>query len=63
MHKRIICQLFEAWESGQKKLRTAEVRENAESKASALSQTLSGKDKRWRDVVGYGNGNCWSKTD
>lgn len=62
-HKRIIRQLFEAWESGQEKLRTAAVLENAESKASALSQAFSGKDKRWRDVVGYGNGNCWLKTD
>ncbi|SMG66743.1 conserved hypothetical protein [methanotrophic bacterial endosymbiont of Bathymodiolus sp.] len=62
-HKRIIRQLFEAWESGQEKLRTAAVLENAESKVSALSQTFSGKDKRWRDVVGYGNGNCWLKTD
>ncbi|MCL6419453.1 hypothetical protein [Aestuariirhabdus haliotis] len=62
-HKRIIRQLFKAWESGQEKLRTAAVLENAESKASALSQAFSGKDKRWRDVVGYGNGNCWLKTD
>ena len=62
-HKRIIRQLFEAWESGQEKLRTAAVLENAESKASAFSQAFSGCKTEWKNVVGYGNGNCWLKTE
>ncbi|MCL6417881.1 hypothetical protein MIB92_19695, partial [Aestuariirhabdus sp. Z084] len=55
----IIRQLFEAWESGQEKLRTAAVLENAESKASALSQAFSGCKTEWKNVVAYEKGSCW----
>jgi hypothetical protein len=43
-------------------LRTAAVLENAESKASALSQAFSGCKVNWKNVVGYEKGNCWLVT-
>lgn len=56
--KRIIRQLFDAWQSGEIKLRTAAVLENAESKSKTLSQAL-GKKVPWREVVSHGDGYCW----
>lgn len=57
--KRIIRQLFDAWEAGQPRLRTTAVLEEAESKASAMSQAFSGYKGDWKKVIGYGDGCCW----
>lgn len=57
--KRIIQQLFAAWEAGQLRLRTSAVLEEAESKATAMSQAFSGYKGDWKKVIGYGDGCCW----
>jgi len=57
--KRIIRQLFDAWEAGQPLLRTTAVLGEAESKATAMSQAFSGYKGDWKKVIGYGDGCCW----
>lgn len=57
--KRIIRLLFDAWEAGQSRLRTTAVLEEAESKATAMSQAFSGYKGDWKKVIGYGDGCCW----
>lgn len=57
--KRIIRQLFDAWEAGQPRLRTTAVLEEAESKATAMSHAFSGYKGDWKKVIGYGDGCCW----
>ncbi|WLQ14322.1 hypothetical protein O5O45_00005 [Hahella aquimaris] len=57
--QRIVRRLYEAWEAGRPRLRTAAVLEEAESKATALSQAFSGYKGDWRKAIGYGGGFCW----
>ncbi len=57
--KRIVRQLFEAWEAGQSRLRTAVVLQEAESKTKAISQAFSGSKRDWKKVIGYRDGYCW----
>jgi hypothetical protein len=40
-------------------LRTTAVLEEAESKATAMSQAFSGYKGDWKKVIGYGDGCCW----
>lgn len=58
-HKKILRQLFDAWEAGTPTLRTAAVLENAESHSKTVSQAFSGCKTDWRSLVGYEQGYCW----
>lgn len=56
----IIRQLYEAWESGQPRLRTAQVLEQAESKSNTLSQAF-GTNDAGETLIGHRDGYCWLK--
>ena len=58
---RIIRILYEAWERGDPRQRTAHVLEEAESKSNAFSQAFSNKE--WKEVIGHADGYCWLKVD
>ena len=58
---RIVRLLYEAWERGEPRQRTARILEEAGSKADALSQVF--KNKEWREFIGHADGYCWLKVD
>lgn len=62
-HKRIIRVLYEAWEGGNPRQRTATVLEEAESRSKTMSQAFSGCKEDWRSAIGYGDGYSWLKVD
>ena len=62
-HKRIIRILYEAWERGEPRQRTASVLEEAESRSRTISQAFSGCKEDWRSAIGYGGGYCWLITE
>ncbi len=61
--KRIIRILYEAWERGEPRQRTASVLEEAESRSRTLSQAFSGCKEDWKSVIDYGGGYCWLITE
>ena len=61
--RRIVRRLFDAWAAGQGKLRTSVVLEEVHSESRHMSQAFGSRDTRWRNVIGYGQGDCWLKTE
>lgn len=62
IQRAIVRQLVEAWKSGQPKLRTQHVLEEAGSRAQQLRRAFGGH-QNWQDLIGYGQGFCWLKTE
>jgi len=62
-HRRIVRILYEAWECGEPRLRTASVLEEAESRSRTISQAFSGCKEDWRGAIDYGGGYCWLIVD
>lgn len=62
-HRRIIRIVYEAWERGDPRLRTASVLEEAESRSRTISQAFSGSKEDWRGAIDYGGGYCWLRVD
>lgn len=61
MHKRIVRILYEAWERGEPRLRTAKVLVEVEagSTVRTMSHVFSGCKEDWISAIGYGGGYCW----
>lgn len=59
IHRSIIRQLADAWLSGNPKIRTSALLENAESSAKAIKQVFKGSKVEWQEIIGYGQGFCW----
>ncbi|RMG35945.1 MAG: hypothetical protein D6720_06020 [Gammaproteobacteria bacterium] len=60
-HKRIVRILYEAWERGEPRLRTAKVLVEVEagSTVRTMSHVFSGCKEDWKSAIGYGGGYCW----
>lgn len=58
----VVRQLFEAWEAGQPRVRTAQLLEQAESTSDKLSE-LFRRHPDWRDLIGSKNGLAWLRID
>ena len=65
IHKQIIRLLYDAWESGSPRLRTAAILEEVEAGKSVrtMSHAFSGCKGDWKSVIGYGEGYCWLLVD
>ena len=65
IHKQIIRLLYDAWESGSPRLRTAAILEEVEAGKSVrtMSHAFSGYKGDWKSVIGYGEGYCWLLVD
>ena len=61
--KAIIRLLYGAWKDGRAKQKTAEVLRKAGSNADQLAHAFGGSPSAWKEVVGYGEGYCWLKTE
>jgi|GEM_PF-6168175 hypothetical protein len=59
IHRSIIRQLTDAWLSGNPRVRTSALLENAESSAKVIKQVFSGSKLEWQKIIGYGQGFSW----
>lgn len=59
----IIRLIYEAWKDGRAKQKTAEVLRKAGSNADQLAQAFANCPTPWKEVIGYGEGYCWLKTE
>ena len=63
LQKTAIRRLYEAWESGTPKLNMQALLEEIESGSRHISQIFGTGNRSWREIVGYGRGYVWLKTD
>ncbi|MBF0160507.1 MAG: hypothetical protein HQL58_13405 [Magnetococcales bacterium] len=58
--KQVIGMLIEAWERGDKKVRSQDVLEAVESRTDQIRRLFRGHSD-WSDLIGYQDGFCWLK--
>lgn len=63
LQKTAIRRLYESWARGTPKLNMQALLEEIESGSRHISQVFGSGNRNWRDIVGYGRGYVWLKTD